>query len=256
MIFLILSTLLLSSCATGFKPSDGKGFGYKIKEFEKARYFTHGAWYHGNQYTKRKDSDVYSRMAALKYCESQGKFALIASQTQDHTKAYRKSNLGVTSNGGLYNYESTNVYPSNEVFQDMQGVHFKKLAANLIKDYVSDFGSALQVIEINNPDKGPLKLDDVIVAVNGMRTKDSLDFYEAMDKSEGQTVPMKVIRNKKISEFRVPIGETSKFHRVRTGKVIKEFCLRENNGGATKRLQNNVEECLKEHNFKDYVSES
>jgi hypothetical protein len=138
----------------------------------------------------------------------------------------------------------------------MQGVHFKKLAANLIKDYVSDFGSALQVIEINNPDKGPLKLDDVIVAVNGMRTKDSLDFYEAMDKSEGQTVPMKVIRNKKISEFRVPIGETSKFHRVRTGKVIKEFCLRENNGGATKRLQNNVEECLKEHNFKDYVSES
>lgn len=261
--FLVLLLLagLLSSCSTGFKKSDGKGFGYKIKEFEQGRYFTHGAWYHGNKYTKIKDSDVYSRMAAVKYCESQNKFAVIANQTRNHTRVYRNSKLGVTSNGGLYNYETTNVFPShitffrceNEVYQDMQGVSFKKLPANLIKDYVSDFGSALQVIEINNPQKGPLKIDDVIIAVNGQRTKDSLDFYVAMDQSQGNTAPMKVIRNKKITEFRVPIGETSKFHRMKMAEVINEFCFRENNGGATKRLQSHYQECLKEHNHKDYL---
>ena len=174
-----LILMMAAGCATGFKEAQGNSFGYKIKALKKNwPYFTHHAYYIGNANTKKTDSEIYTQLAAIKFC-AKNKQNVILTESTDHSSAHMSTELGSTSNGGLYTYKTLKTLPSysvlfrcdNKMIVANQGPRFKTLGAEIVKDYVDDFGSALQVNKLAA--KGPLLKDDVVVRVNGERVKNT-----------------------------------------------------------------------------------
>jgi len=259
-IALLLTAIVLSGCATGFTDAKNNqhGFGYRVNKLKKDfPFFTHYSYYAGNAQTRHSDSKRYSIMAAIKNCEKQGKLAILAGEVMDLTSRNWTSNLGTTSNGGLYTYKSIRQLPSHAVmfrcdtnlYAPLQPIAVKSIKATLIKDYMDDFGAAIQVKKTSSTTPGPLMVNDVIEAVNGYRTKSPLHYQEALRRTNGITAKVKILRNKKKQTIDINLTDGIGYQRKLIAKEIKTFCA-----GETRPRRSDVflEECLKEHNYYSY----
>jgi len=91
-IFLILSLVALTSCATEFKEaylnSDGtsKAYGFRIEQVQNLEPFTHYAAFTGNSETSAQKARAFTEMAALKHCREQNRFLIIDSNVRNVRK--------------------------------------------------------------------------------------------------------------------------------------------------------------------------
>ncbi len=236
--YLIL-TILVSGCATGHVPSHrtGSGFGYSIKEVPseaKIPYYSHIASYLGNPRTLKSRAKIYTKFAALEYCQKLGKKLILLTDSVDLSKTFRSPELGVTSNGGFYNYDTYKTYPAymvgfrcdNEFKNFPQVVSYREIKPELIKDFVSDFKGGVQIEEIKS--NGAFVQDDVLLKVNGTRVLDLIQIYDALSKADGISASVELIRDRKIFKRDVILADNISRYESLAESIIADYCFIEN----------------------------
>ena len=249
----LLLPLLIIGCATGFQPADKRGFGYRIKKLNESNLYTHTASFIGNTSTRKKNADAYARMAAVKHCEKENKLAIMSEKSHDFSKNYLSTNLGSTTNGGLYTYTSHETMPAFilaftcvDRFMVLPNVEQLQLVSKeLMKNFVDDFGGAVQVSKIAK--SGVLKADDVITKVDGKRVKNPGKLAEALQATQTGSVNLTFIRAKKKMTKSVLLVNNINAIKYLVSLAKQKYCEAEHPPvRGTDRSKRNIESCLEE----------
>lgn len=217
-ISLILATLV-SACAvmppsTGYvEAKDDQEYGYRIVNDQGA---TYGMIYRGNQYTRSHNAMLYAMAAGFEHCQQKGKLAYItvpkdfsSKSTYTHVSSYQTPVYG--SDGKISSYTSnvssypvTMTYPqysssatclaSFKVIENLP--ELESIPRELVHGVTKDFKGGLLVKVIDGPT--PLRENDVIVRINGIRIENGTGIFSALENYKGKSVKLGVVRDQKI----------------------------------------------------------
>ncbi len=186
------------------------------------------------------------KFTALEYCRKQGQQLLLLTDSMDLSQTYRSSELGITSNGGLYNYDSYQTLPAfmigfrcgNE-FKVLPQVAttYRSVQPELIKDYVNDFKGGVQLEGVQS--SGVFKSDDVLLTVNKQRVLNLMQVYDALAKIDGISAEVEFIRNKKVLKTEVLLQDNISSFKNLNENLIIDYCNAENIESW------NIDKCLK-----------
>ena len=124
-----------------------------------------------------------------------------------------------------------------------QRVELNSLQANLIKEYVDDFGPAIQISKIEG--EGALKKNDVIISVDGERVKNILEFLAGMQKAKKNSAKLSIIRSKKKKSINVKLVSGLEIHKKNNVNVKKEYCvLKEKRYSDSRYYDEIIQECM------------
>ncbi|MGH1468189.1 MAG: PDZ domain-containing protein [Bdellovibrionales bacterium] len=229
--YTLIILLFATGCATGFVPSNGSGLGYEVKAIEKPSFYQYSASYLGNAKTSVSQARSFTEMAAIEKCLDQSLLPIMMKTPVNLTKSY--SGKEVSSIGSqVYSYSTLRTYPAFLTFFRCdkgyrvlnQNPGFKVLSANLIKDHVDDFKGGLQVVGFLDKAKGALKINDVVLSVDGARVQKELDLYYYIAEAKGDKVKMTILRKKKKKHIEAELlNDVSRRIEIAIEK-ISEFC--------------------------------
>jgi len=212
---------VLFGCATPqptpYTPRNAEGFGYSVKEQNGMAI----ANFTGNKDTPVVHAYAFSILAAIDECSKKQQFAVVAKAINQSTEVnysdvYAQSAMDHNARASVplsapqppKNSSSAKLelYPSfAEAFECRTNLHqmaglplTENIRADLVNPITKDKqGGVLLHFELGHVSEG-VQDDDVVVMLDGKRTANNVEFYQAIDSAKVGKVLVRVIRNNQL----------------------------------------------------------
>lgn len=216
--------------------------------------------FRGNMFTEPLDMVLYSQFRAIQICQSRGKtltrFLKMTDMSpstsiqsaegyRQYVPVYLKYDVSYNATSVRENILEGSIDPVFEVtFTCVDKAYsaqvvVRELVAGEVKSFVQDARGAVQINAFHDVSVSAqsLKVDDIILKVNGTRSRNRSDFYRLVDMSENGKTLLTVIRERKVMDIEVLAASIE--------NQVEEFELRIVRTACQKEELKNQPVCLK-----------
>lgn len=244
LVFSVLTSC--SSLSVNYSPiTETSTGGYKDTKYDAKTMSTR---FVGNMFTEPKNMVLFAQFRSLEVCRNQKKnlarvlmfndlspskniqeadgYKNLIPEYLAENQAYSKYQGTEISNGSINPIFETIYNCTDKVF-DTQ-LDLKDVKPEDAKLFVKDLKGAVQIenIPLNSINSSVVRMDDIIIKVNGERTKSRLDFYRMVDDNNGQKLTFTLYRDGSLKEVlgsTVDVTNIASAHSKKIQKLACEF---------------------------------
>lgn len=233
-----------SSLSVNYSPvTESSTGGYKDSRIDTKTISTR---FVGNMFTEPKNMVLFAQFRSLEVCRSQKKnmarvlmfndlspskniqeadgYKNLVPEYLAENQAYSKYSGTEISNGSINPIFET-IYSCTDKVFDTQ-LDLKDVRAEDAKLFVKDLKGAVQIenIPLNSVNSSNLKIDDIIVKVNGERTKSRLDFYRIVDEANSTKLTFTLYREGSMKEVAAATVDVTNLAAAHSKKIQTLAC--------------------------------